>query len=654
VSSRITWNQFYNKLINFKPELISPTDPSIFNIKDAVVKLTCAYKNCGNPIITHKPRDFWLNRTESCGCYHLSVVREINKSKKTFKDVHTILAKDGLTLLSTESDDAILHDLRVNGKYRFKCSCGNEFGSTTNLQSVIYENTKSCGCRGKTTCQDLVNVISQYGMTIKEPFEGFVASTEKISFICKCKKEFKAQVSEVKRHRNKSCGCKINIPKRPNLYTGSFDKINSMLLKDGAHIKDHFDGYIGGEALVICICNCGREFKIPFYRIKNYAKTGVKITCGCGKAEGYKARYTISLSDLNSQLAKYGSRIKTDFVGKIASATQISCICKCGREFKSTTGAINRGFVFSCGCLTSMAEINLFTFVKTFCVDAIKNSNKTIKAVNGARRQLDVYIPSKNLAIELDGVRWHGEAFRNKKDRDKLGSFEKYLLCKDKSIRLFTFFDDEWFNKREAVENYIKGALSDINIDAAKCEVLTGGSEFINSNCLQSVIEINTSISHVYSLEYMAKVVAAAAFSRKSQDESYELTQYCVGDILVQGALSKLMAYFWKTHPDAKCITSYSDNRFSDSKAYQDAGFNKLNDIDPTYWYVIKNKLQHRFNYSEDALAARGWLLPNETEWACMQRLGHDRVWDCGKIKWGLERPDLKVATRSESSNYII
>ena len=97
---------------------------------------------------------------------------------------------------------------------------------------------------------------------------------------------------------------------------------------------------------------------------------------------------------------------------------------KCGHEWQTTIDRRKRGD----GCpicakeaQTSFPEQALYYYVKKYYDDAVNSDYTAIGA------ELDIYIPSKRIAIEYDGLKWH-----------KNSSFEKEKndLCRTKDIKL--------------------------------------------------------------------------------------------------------------------------------------------------------------------------------------------------------------------------
>ena len=114
---------------------------------------------------------------------------------------------------------------------------------------------------------------------------------------------------------------------------------------------------------------------------------------------------------------------------------------------------------------TSISEKEISDFIKSICNYEILENDRNIISP----KELDVYIPQKNLAIEFDGLYFHSTKFG--KDSDyHLG---KTLACEEKGIRLIHIFEDEWLFKRQIVESIIKSALGIYKqkIFARNCEV---------------------------------------------------------------------------------------------------------------------------------------------------------------------------------------
>lgn len=134
-------------------------------------------------------------------------------------------------------------------------------------------------------------------------------------------------------------------------------------------------------------------------------------------------------------------------------------------DYECDAGHINRirGYHFSqdgrcpdCFALSksSKPEKEIVKFIRSIMSNnhIIRNSRKIL---NG--KELDIYIPSKKLAIEYNGLYWHSE----EKGKDKYYHYNKTKLCAEKGIRLITIFEDEFLADKEKVFAKLKSIIED-------------------------------------------------------------------------------------------------------------------------------------------------------------------------------------------------
>lgn len=72
--------------------------------------------------------------------------------------------------------------------------------------------------------------------------------------------------------------------------------------------------------------------------------------------------------------------------------------------------------------------------------------------------ELDIYIPSLQMAFEFNGIYWHSQKFK-----DKNYHLDKLKLCNDKQIALYYIWEDEWRDKREEIKNWLKELILNNN-----------------------------------------------------------------------------------------------------------------------------------------------------------------------------------------------
>lgn len=288
----------------------------------------------------------------------------------------------------------------------------------------------------------------------------------------------------------------------------------------------------------------------------------------------------------------------------------------------------------------SKAESEIAEYIKSLGVD-VEISNKTI--VNPF--EIDIFLPQYNIAIEHDGLYWHSEFSQNKLKDYHLKKTER---CEQKGIHLIHIFEDEWVDKKEIVKSRISAYLNirTKTYYARKCTVMeidyATKSNFLKQNHLQG-----DDISRYYfGMFYKDTLVAVMTFSKprvalgvkKSIEGHYELSRFAT-DGKVLGGASRLLHYFIMSYNPKKIIT-YADRRWTPlfkPSMYEKIGFTKIGTSDPSYWYIEKYQIRHhRFKYTKFHIVEKLGGDRNLTEVENMRRMGYDRIWDCGTVKYEL------------------
>ena len=97
----------------------------------------------------------------------------------------------------------------------------------------------------------------------------------------------------------------------------------------------------------------------------------------------------------------------------------------------------------------SKPELEIMYFIKSYGLDCYKD-RKILKG-----KELDIYVPSKRVAIEYNGNFYHCEYGGGKGPKHHL---EKTLMCKENDVKLIQIFEDEYMERKEVVFNKIKPA----------------------------------------------------------------------------------------------------------------------------------------------------------------------------------------------------
>jgi hypothetical protein len=250
-------------------------------------------------------------------------------------------------------------------------------------------------------------------------------------------------------------------------------------------------------------------------------------------------------------------------------------------------------------------------------------------------KELDIYIPSKNIAIECNGVYWHSL-------KEPLYHFNKYKECDEKGVQLLTIWEDWFKTKPQIIESVIKSKLGliDSKLYARKCIIKDIDSNtcknFLNNNHIQGFSPSTIKIG----LYYNDELVSVMTFSKSragigKKEDGYELVRFCNKlNINVVGAASKLLKYFILTYNPNK-IVSYSSNDISNGNLYSKLDFIKDSKQSASYWYINQNTFQryHRYNFRKTKLKELGYDI-SKTETEIMKELPYWKIYDSGTTRW--------------------
>ena len=118
--------------------------------------------------------------------------------------------------------------------------------------------------------------------------------------------------------------------------------------------------------------------------------------------------------------------------------------------------------------MRSIPEEEIYNFIKEFYPgNIIKNDRKIIKP-----KELDLFLPEINIAIEYNGYHWH--------KGNNYNLLEKYKLCKEKNIKLISLFEDDWLLYNEKTKEIIKSIIINNNVDLDKISFIKNNIRYID------------------------------------------------------------------------------------------------------------------------------------------------------------------------------
>lgn len=291
---------------------------------------------------------------------------------------------------------------------------------------------------------------------------------------------------------------------------------------------------------------------------------------------------------------------------------------------------------------SSNMENEIYEYINSFCnVEIIRNDRSLLES-----KELDFYIPEKDIAIEFNGIYWHGET--NGKGRNY--HLDKTEACEERGVQLIHIFETEWVNKKDIVKRRLKHILGGSDqkpIYARKCSIKEIDNKtkkrFFETYHIQGAGRSRVKLGAYYGDFFNNELVAAMTFGKPSiaqghrdVDDLWEMKRFALAKPVV-GIAGKLFKHFVRNW-DVKKVITYADRRWSTKlgNVYETIGFDHVGSSDPNYFYFRDGiELYHRFNFRKGVLDDKlDEFDPELTEWENMQLNGYDRIWDSGNLKY--------------------
>ena len=235
----------------------------------------------------------------------------------------------------------------------------------------------------------------------------------------------------------------------------------------------------------------------------------------------------------------------------------------------------------------SSPEQEVYDYVKNIYGGEVIRNNRSILPNN---KELDIYIPEKQLAIEFNGCYWHSKLYLS-----RFYHQDKSKECLGKGIRLIHIYEDEWVYKQDIIKDILKTALGvfENKIYARKCEVKVVDKQTYKNMC-QYHLQGYSPAQIILGLYYQDQLIQLASFSKSRYDKNYEY-EWIRGVQLpgyqIVGGTSKLFKYFINNY-NPTSIICYSDfNKFS-GNSYKNCGFNLDKITTPDMWFNEINGLK--------------------------------------------------------------
>lgn len=163
-------------------------------------------------------------------------------------------------------------------------------------------------------------------------------------------------------------------------------------------------------------------------------------------------------------------------------------------------------------------------------------------------REIDLFIPSKNVGIEINGLYWHTEQFHEKRYHQN-----KTLEVKA-GIRLIQITDKQWKERKEICKSIIRNALGmSVRIGARQCTIETYKhttpeiTRFFNDSHMEGFVGGSSYLMLRHKGEIVSGMIIGR--SRFHREKLAELLRYvCKINTQVQGAFNRLIKEYRKNN----------------------------------------------------------------------------------------------------------
>lgn len=427
----------------------------------------------------------------------------------------------------------------------------------------------------------------------------YIKATKEVIIICPIHGEF----TQTPQRHLRGCGCQkcgiISSSIKRSLTTEIF--IKRAKEKHGDRYNYDETKYIKNDIEVIIKCPIHGPFpQLPFNHLAG---------CGCKKCSEKHLRdkdeFIKLAHEKHTEKNEFGEfRYNYDNINYIDSKTDIEIYCTerfaDGTEHGPFPQRPDR-HLFGQGCSKcakkySKKEQELKDFIKSLNIEFKENDRKILEG-----KELDIYIPEKNLAIEFNGIVFHSELY----NRDKDFHYQKSLKCNLSGIKLIYIWEHLWDNeiKKDIIKSIIKQNLGlNKNINSDDCILklidLNNCSEF-EKRKVQIFFNYNSIYEYIDSeycllLEYDGVIYQASLWSKIL--DYWELQSLInKNNYNIIGGFNKLLNYFIQEFKPNKILYKLDYNYFDKHI------FDEL-DIKPQF----KQYIYDSWNY--------GKLISNESE----------------------------------------
>lgn len=502
----------------------------------------------------------------------------------------------------------------------------------------------SCNSDVAAYCQEVFDTIPQYE-SVGKVLSAIVEEHKRLPKCVICGNYISVKLLTAKRNKGKKayfCSSKCAMTDegkriQVKLFNEATGGVNPMTTEEGKRrcrqaIFDKFGVYNVSELPEIrAKANQTTFERYGVYNMWTHPDVKQKI-----QAEMHRKNYKSLCESLNEQKIDVLFSLE-EYISKGTKGEYMPFKCqRCGLTFHRSLANVSTVYCRKCDApgTSSKIEMELFTWLNSL----IPCECGVTGLLPNASKEIDIFVRSKNIGIEFNGLYWHSE----KGGKGPSYHLSKTEECAKQGIKLIHIFEDEWKFKPQIIKSRLKAifGLTPYKIQARKCSVKPISANiskiFLEKYHLQG--SCNDSVR--LGLFYRNRLVAVMTFGKPRFNKNYdwELIRYAtVSNFNIIGGAGKLLAYFRQNYIGT--IITYADRRWSTGELYKKLGFTFVKNTKPNYFYVksltrlsryqcqkhkLKNLLKENFN-------------PELSESQNMEANKFYKIWDCGHMVFKLK-----------------
>lgn len=259
---------------------------------------------------------------------------------------------------------------------------------------------------------------------------------------------------------------------------------------------------------------------------------------------------------------------------------------------------------------------------------------KNIRGLLSGKQEIDIYVATHKLAIELNGLYWHSEITGRQQNyhQNKLDKSQQL------GMNLIHIYEDEWYSNRPILESMIKHHLKlSTRVGARKCTIVNVTPEerkkFFEANHLDG----DTYATNTIGLKLNDELLMAISFRRpfhKKYVSTIEVARVAAAkNYAIVGGLGKLTkaAKEWAKQEGYSQLLTYVDTRHgSNGSNWEKAGWSKISETPARWWWTDFRERFNRFKYRADKSR-------NMTEAQVAEEAGVVKIWGCKNLVYNIE-----------------